>query len=838
MERSTIDFGIDLGTTNSAIAVLDGVATTVFKNNEQSETTPSVVWIDKKERLHVGQAAKDQLFGDPENSRAEFKLQMGRTQGLKFARSGRELRPEELSAEVLKSLREAVRQSAGQEVSAAAITVPADFDAPQNAATTKAAQLAGFIQSPLLQEPVAAAMAYGFQSTKDKVFWLVYDLGGGTFDAAVVQVRDGQIEVINHGGDKHLGGKNIDWQIVETVLAPAAAREASLGDFKRGEPRWLGAFAKLKQAAEKAKIRLSTAPSAQISIDFLCVDGRNETVPFEFELTRRHVEDIMEPMLTQTVNICRRVLAEKKLKPEHLERVLLVGGPTLNPYLRARLQDPRAGLGIRLDFSVDPMTVVARGAAIFAGTQRLAARAPAAAAAGEAVLELHYDPVSPNPEAPIAGRLVAPAAAAGMTIEFVNPDAQPPWRSGKIAVGPNGAFMGNLWSDEGRRNTFTIEVRDARGTLLRARPASVSVTLGNKPAAPRLTHGLGVAMGNNLTDPFFEKGTPLPARKRRVHRTIHAVRCGSGEELLRIPFVEGENRNADRNREVGSLVMPAAAIPRDLPAHSEVEITLEVDSSLKIVASAFVPFLNKEFETVLDLKTKEVSTDELRRRRDAACARLEELGARARELGGSGTVDAAGAPGAVGVLERIGQEQMEARIESLLRAAAADGEAADECRERVLKLNLALDELEAALEWPSLTKQADAKLKAAREVLERFGRRSEDRATAAALERELEAGVQAKDAAALRLRVEKLDDFIHALLRQQPGYWIEGFRWLEENIAQATDRAAAEALRARARKAIESDDISGLKDAVMQWARLMPEEKRARSPLGGGTILG
>ena len=163
-----------------------------------------------------------------------------------FARSGRAMLPEELSAEVLKSLTADVRAATNEEIHAAVITVPAAFDAPQTEATRKAGQLAGLAVSPLLQEPIAAALCYGFQQQADKVFWLVYDFGGGTFDAAIIQVREGVIHVVNHAGDNFLGGKNIDWDIVNRLLVPVLTRRFRLPEFQRGNVRWRTAFAKLK----------------------------------------------------------------------------------------------------------------------------------------------------------------------------------------------------------------------------------------------------------------------------------------------------------------------------------------------------------------------------------------------------------------------------------------------------------------------------------------------------------------------------------------------------------------------------------------------------------------
>ena len=397
--RTTIDYGIDLGTTNSSVAVLDGNDVRIIRNNENFEYTPSAVWIDRNGRLHAGRTAYEQLDRDPENAHAEFKLQMGTSQPRTFSRSGRQMKPEELSAEVLKQLRADVpRARNGESMESVVITVPAAFEAPQCEATKIAAQLAGLTQTPLLQEPVAAALAWGFQSKKDKVFWLVYDFGGGTFDAAVVSIRDGGIQVVNHGGDNHLGGKLIDWAIVDELLVPALTKERSLSDFRRGNPKWRAAFAKLKLEAEKAKIRVSNDESALIHSDFLCNDDRGEPIEFDYELHRVDVEALMAPLVLRSVNICRRVLSEKRLAPGNIEKVLLVGGPSQAPYLRQRLADGVEGLGIAVDFSVDPMTAVARGAAVFYGPHRVECGS-VPLGAGVYGLDLDYKPAWLGPRA-------------------------------------------------------------------------------------------------------------------------------------------------------------------------------------------------------------------------------------------------------------------------------------------------------------------------------------------------------------------------------------------------------------------------------------------------------
>ena len=371
MSEAPIHFGIYLGAEYSCIARSREERVEVFKNSWNSEITPSAVWIDRDEALHVGQRAQDRLENDPGNAFRDFMRLMGTTQECRFLRSGRIMRPEDLSAEVLKSLKEDVKQRTNEDLEAAVITVPVTFELPQCEATKKAARLAGLSVSPLLPEPVAAAIAYGFHRAKDKVFWLIYELGGGTFDATVVQLRDGLIQVVDHGGDNHLGGKLLDWEILEHLMVPALVNEYELSDFRRGNPKWIAAFAKLKLRAEEARIQVSHRESAKIIIEYLCMDDRGRPVSVDYDLKGSDVKRLAEPFITRSIEISKKLLAENRLGTGAIEKLLLVGSPSLMPFLTERLRDSRDGLGIPIEFSLDPLTVFARGAAIFAGTQRL-----------------------------------------------------------------------------------------------------------------------------------------------------------------------------------------------------------------------------------------------------------------------------------------------------------------------------------------------------------------------------------------------------------------------------------------------------------------------------------
>jgi len=222
--------------------------------------------------------------------------------------------------------------------------------------------------------------------------WLVFDLGGGTFDAAGHERSGRTLQVVNHRGDNQLGGKLIDWAIVEEILIPALATKGSFPDLRKGNRKWGRVLAKLKGPGEEAKIKLSTAPEAVVNVDNL-PDATGKTVEFDFVLTREQVENLAMPYFLRAVRVARAALTDKRLGPADIERVLLVGGPTRTPLLRQMLQDAESGLGIPIDFSQNPLTAVAQGAAVFANGQRLEAARPNVVSRSQNVVELEYKPV-------------------------------------------------------------------------------------------------------------------------------------------------------------------------------------------------------------------------------------------------------------------------------------------------------------------------------------------------------------------------------------------------------------------------------------------------------------
>ena len=830
MQRTTIDFGIDLGTTNSTIAVIDGIDAKVIPNKFGSTITPSAVWIDKRGSIHVGQDPKQRaLINDPDNADVEFKLRMGLgAEGKKkFLQSGREMLPEELSAEVLKSLKTDIQTNMGEELRAAVITIPAAFENPQTNATQKAAKLAGFPLSPLLLEPYAASLAYGFQNESDNVYWLVYDFGGGTFDAAIMRIRDGLFQVVNHDGDNFLGGKLIDWDIVTKKLLPAATGQFNLPDFRRGSPRWRNALGKMKYHAEQAKIEVCrTKAPCEIWIEGLCEDDDGKEVDFGYSLTPNDVEEVSRPYIATSLALCKKTLEKAGLTGANMERILMVGGTTLNPWIREAVQSE---IGSQVEFSIDPITVVARGAAIFAGMQELPADQTAVGPRGTWQIQIEHKPVGNIPDPDVGGRVVAPEGqeVEGCTLELVESKSQ--WRSGRITLGAEGVFMTQLYAEKKRRCEYLIELCDATGSKLPTSPETIAYTIGTlpdeHPPAP-MTISVGLANGSVAT--YIAKGQSLPARKSLDHVTAFSLAAGQEDNELRIPLLEGEHARAERNHGIGSLLIRGTDIRRDLPAGSDVEIAVIMDQNQQLKVQVFVPSLDEDFEIEFDPQMKHNSLDALRDEAKEQKARL----AKARDK--VGNIEALKA---TDVLTRIEDQELVENVDALLDAAEDDPDAVAQLDRKLRELAASVDDIEDSVEWPELLEQAEQSRRSTDQVVEEHGD-SSDRNRARALNRELQQAIDAGDPDLVRRFVDELGTLAFHVLDRQPGWHVAHFNWLVEQLQSMRDPNQAEQVIGQARRAINNNDVDALKAANRQLMTLLPGDvqEQYRHANVGGTV--
>src|SRR6187397_2915345 len=368
--------GIDLGTTNSVVAVMEGGEPTVITNSEGGRTTPSVVGFAKDDSRLVGQVAKRQAVTNPENTVFSIKRFMGRKHGEVSAEAsrvpyrvvssdngdawvevrGKKYSPPEVSAMILQKLKTAAEDYLGEKVTDAVITVPAYFNDAQRQATKDAGKIAGLNVLRIVNEPTAAALAYGLDKKKDETI-AVYDFGGGTFDISVLEVGEGVVEVKSTNGDTHLGGDDLDDRIIEWLAA----------EFKKSEGIDLSkdrmALQRLKEGAEKAKIELSTAMETEINLPFVTAD---QTGPkhLQVKLSRAKLEQLVDDLLQRTMTPVKQALADAGVDPRTIDEVVLVGGSTRMPKVQ---QLVREFFGKEPHKGVNPDEVVAVVAAVQGG---------------------------------------------------------------------------------------------------------------------------------------------------------------------------------------------------------------------------------------------------------------------------------------------------------------------------------------------------------------------------------------------------------------------------------------------------------------------------------------
>jgi len=365
--------GIDLGTTNSCVAIQEGDKTTVIPNEEGGRTTPSVVAFTPKGEILVGQVAKRQRITNPENTIYSIKRFMGR----RYAEVGQEIKqvpfkvkeasnagvevealnkryaPPEISAYILQKMKKSAEDYLGEKVEKAVITVPAYFNDSQRKATKDAGKIAGLEVIRIINEPTAAALAYGMDKKKNQVI-AVYDFGGGTFDISILEVGEGVVEVKSTNGDTHLGGDDIDQKVQDWLVAEF--RKESGIDLTKDKM----ALQRLKEAAEKAKIELSTTMETEINLPFITADASGPK-HLLMKMTRARLEQLMEDLVQRSVAPCKQALSDANLKASEIDEVILVGGQTRAP----RIQQLVKGLfGKEPNKGVNPDEVVAVGAAI------------------------------------------------------------------------------------------------------------------------------------------------------------------------------------------------------------------------------------------------------------------------------------------------------------------------------------------------------------------------------------------------------------------------------------------------------------------------------------------
>ncbi len=593
--------GIDLGTTNSAICSYDGENVRVWKSPEQNDVTPSAIYADKRGNRYYGNKAYNQAPYNPDNSATLFKRYMGTTMKLELKASGVSLTPEECSAEILKVLYgylpEEIRNS---EDTATVITVPAAFNQMKKDATLQAAKLAGLGNVALMQEPIAAIMSIMRISKKEGIF-LVYDLGGGTFDITIAENIGGRVNLLATGGVESCGGRDIDRMLFTQIVVPWLKQNFNLPDDFLGNSKYKTFIRIALWATERAKIELSAMNTSTIALsegEARTLDEDENELYLDIELTRECVDDIISDLIAETVTATRETLVKAGLSANDLERIVFVGGPTNYKPLRDKVAFE---LSLPADIDVNPMTAVAEGASIFAESIDWSTSDHNRKATNKTTdklldISFKYTARTPNNSAKIM--CVLGKELAGYSILFTSLDTG--WTSGNAPL--KDRAMLELPLSKSGDNRFSVKVFDEFGKEISfsAEPIIITKTLATIGAIPA-SHSISIEVMDKLggtpeLKPLVKEGDDLPKKDTLILKAGQTIKAGSNDSL-NIKLWEGEIRSPiEDNRFIGVLKVSGTDIESGvIPTGADIECEFEMSDSGTIKIDVSIPCIGASF---------------------------------------------------------------------------------------------------------------------------------------------------------------------------------------------------------------------------------------------------
>lgn len=615
MKHITIDYGIDLGTTNSAICRMEQGVPAIIRSDCGMETMPSCVSFKKGGTIRIGQSAYTDLGKDKlralkkksamaSNSCIEFKRYMGSDITFSNANAEHQWSPEELSAQILKTLCSFVSDD---EVKAAVITVPAKFTVNQKDATLEAARLAGIKQVELLQEPIAASIAYGLKAEDKNGIWMVFDFGGGTLDVALVHVSDGIMQVFDTEGDNYLGGKNIDESIVSKIILPKITQRYAL-DLSDSEQYNLFTNA-LKVEAEKVKNKLSYSNSDTIYLEAgdWGEDEDGEEIELEITITRQELEDTIRPILQKAVDVCKTLMIRNNISYDKLSHLILIGGPTFIPLLRKMLKEQ---VTTNVETGINPMTAVATGAAIYASTIPIKIDENDIE---DNVLQLSVDFESTTVDTQVFIPIIAKQFTQNLVVKMVR--RSDGMESACVPIGKQGGLI-ELNLIPNQPNIFRL-VAEVNGTEVKCFPSELTIVQGTKAGAAILPYNIGIEVYNPKKNRCvftaftgLEKNRPLPAVGTVYGlKTLSNLHPGKEEDIVRIAVYQGddsaEGKTAALFEYVSDVTVSGEDIVSFIPKGSYINIKIEVNRSEMMTIVVDFPESGQKVEKKLDTSRKQ-----------------------------------------------------------------------------------------------------------------------------------------------------------------------------------------------------------------------------------------
>ncbi|MEI6707993.1 MAG: Hsp70 family protein [Methylococcales bacterium] len=609
--ENMINFGIDLGTTNSVIAKFVKGEIQVFKNPvDWKDTLPSVVGF-RKDRVIVGSKAKEYWEKSPKDVLGTFKRKMGTTESYKIACLKQSKTPIELSAYVLKELKTFVQT--GENVEAAVITIPASFDTIQSNATKEAGLQAGFKQVVLLQEPIAASLAYA-NKIKEKELtngqWLVYDLGGGTFDVALIKIQDGEMKVLDHEGDNYLGGTDFDQLIVEKIIIPHLEKAGNFSELNNemqsASGKYNGKYYTCLNKAEQAKIELSAKTSASVEVEI--EDEESNELDESITITRSEFESIIKTHIDSTVEMIKRIITRNSLTTKDIQFVLMVGGSTFIPYVRSRVAEM---LQIPVNCDIDPTTAVAIGAAYYAGTKQKSFEQEKPKENVALKVKMAYQKATKEMEEIFAAKFEGNIDGLFYRITRADGGFDTGLKTLKSKINEDLPLVQKSF------NFFKLAVYDQKNNLITTNAEQIGIAqdtynIGGQPLPEDICLEVDDEehSGKTKLALVFQRNDGLPLHKKFTRALNKTVKKGSNDEVITIRVFEGRHDTLpEANKPIGFIQIKGTDLSRDVVKGSDIEITLEMSESRDVIITAYLQMADQEFKHIFVPENRDVPVE-------------------------------------------------------------------------------------------------------------------------------------------------------------------------------------------------------------------------------------
>lgn len=625
--ENTINFGIDLGTTNSAIAKFIKGEVVVFTNPQDfgRSTLPSVVSF-RKDKIMVGNQAKIFQEKDPKSVVGVFKRKMGTSESFKIKSTSESKTPVELSALVLKELKTFV--NTGDTLDAVVITIPASFDIIQSNATKEAGILAGFKQVVLLQEPIAASLAYANMKKEKEMQdgkWLVYDLGGGTFDVALIEIKNGEMKVLDHEGNNFLGGADFDRMIVEKILIPKINEQYSFSslenDMKSASGKYNAKYYVLLRSAEEAKILLSAKTSADIVIDGF-EDEEGKEIDMEVTITRSEFNELIKSAIDNTTDMIKKILTNKSFKAIDIQFTLMVGGSTYIPYVRQRVEEI---LQIPSNCEIDPTTAIAIGAAYYAATKPKELTDLSHSKKQTAItIKAAYQKASKEKEELFAARITGNVEGLFYRISREDGGFNTGLKKLSERISEDLPLVDNAF------NFFKLTVYDEQNNIVETNMELIGINSGYGTIQP-IAYDICLEVddydnpGNTRLQLVFPKNSGLPAKKTISYPLNKSVIKNSSDEVIRVNVLEGSHLSLpEANKIIGFMEIKGTMLKRDILKGSDIEITITMTESRDLNVAAYLNMADQEFKQIFNPKERHTSVEYLKEQVEELSEKLEE----------------------------------------------------------------------------------------------------------------------------------------------------------------------------------------------------------------------